>query len=97
MHCLQTTLLLAGLARPYRDLVLAAQGNDAHKVAATILGPRGKPVLYAKHIAKHKVGLDQALWQGATHMVRFGTVWCLQCQLSSWMQLYCLTANTWDG
>jgi len=69
MQCLQTTLLLAGLARPYRELVLAAQENDAHKVATTILGPRGKPVLYAKHIAKHKVGLDQALWQGANHMV----------------------------
>jgi branched-chain amino acid aminotransferase len=49
--------------------VLAAQENSAHKVAASILGPRSKPVLYAKHIAKHKVGLNQSLWQGAQHVV----------------------------
>jgi hypothetical protein len=75
-ECLQLLLLLlllllvsAGATRPYRDLVLAAQENNAHKVAATILGPRSKPVLYAKHIAKHKVGLNQSLWQGAQHVV----------------------------
>jgi hypothetical protein len=38
-------------------------------VAQTILGPRNKPVLYAKHMAKHKVGLDQSLMQRAQHMV----------------------------
>lgn len=62
-------LKITGAGRPYRDLVLAAQEGDAHKVAATILGPRSKPVLYAKHIAKHKVGLNQSLWQGAQHVV----------------------------
>ncbi|KAF6259665.1 branched chain amino acid aminotransferase [Scenedesmus sp. NREL 46B-D3] len=64
------SIVLKGCAsRPYRDLVLAAQENSAHNVAAGILGPRGKPVLYAKHIAKHKVGLNQSLWQGAQHVL----------------------------
>lgn len=45
------------------------QDTSAHKVAASILGPRSKPVLYAKHMAKHKIGLDQSLMQRATHMV----------------------------
>lgn len=58
------------MQRPYRDLVLAAQDHDAHKVADGLLGPRAKPVVYAKHIAKHKVGLDQRLWQRAAHVVR---------------------------
>lgn len=65
-------LKITGATRPYRDLVLSAQENDAHKVAAQILAPRSKPVLYAKHISKHKVGLDQSLWQGAQHMVGHG-------------------------
>ncbi|KAF8057631.1 branched-chain-amino-acid aminotransferase-like protein 1 [Scenedesmus sp. PABB004] len=62
-------LAITGAARPYRDLVLAAQDDDAHRVAASILGPRSKPVLYAKHISKHKVGLDDSLWKGATHVL----------------------------
>jgi branched-chain amino acid aminotransferase len=55
--------------RPYRSLVLAAQSPDAHAVADAILAPRSKPVLYAKHIAKHKVGLDGRLWRHAKHVV----------------------------
>ena len=65
-------LSITGASRPYRDLVLSAQENDAHQVANQILGPRNKPVLYAKHISKHKVGLNQSLWQGAQHMVSIG-------------------------
>lgn len=50
-------------------LMLLLQDNSAHKVAETILGPRNKAVLYAKHMAKHKIGLDQSLMQRSTHMV----------------------------
>jgi hypothetical protein len=48
---------------------LPLQDTDAHRVAESILGPRSKPVLYAKHMAKHKVGLNQSLMTRATHMV----------------------------
>jgi hypothetical protein len=48
------------------------QDADAHAVASAILGPRRQPVLYAKHMAKHKVGLGQELWQRGTHMVSTG-------------------------
>jgi hypothetical protein len=50
-------------------LLLLLQDNSAHKVAETILGPRNKAVLYAKHMAKHKIGLNQSLMQRSQHMV----------------------------
>ncbi|KAI8474362.1 MAG: hypothetical protein J3K34DRAFT_453502, partial [Monoraphidium minutum] len=63
-------LKLTGLPRPYREQVLAAQEQDGNKVVQDlILGPRSKQVLYAKLIAKQKMGLDQALWQRANHVI----------------------------
>jgi len=63
-------LKLTGLPRPYREQVLAAQDDDGNRVVQNqILAPRSKQVLYAKHIAKQKIGLDPTLWSKANHIV----------------------------
>jgi len=37
--------------------------------SASLVPAALQQVLYAKHIAKHKTGLDHSLWSRATHMV----------------------------
>ncbi|PNH08681.1 Branched-chain-amino-acid aminotransferase-like protein 2 [Tetrabaena socialis] len=65
-HYLRTT----GLERPYRDQVLAAQDADGNAVvAAQLLGPRPRPLLYAKHMGKHKAGLSNDIFRRAQHVV----------------------------
>ena len=55
-------LRLTGAERPYRDLVLAAQEQDGNKVVAEqLLGPRQRRVLYAKHMAKQRLGIGKEL------------------------------------
>lgn len=67
---------IASLPTPWlpirtRPQVLREQEADGNKVVRdTILGPRSKGVMYAKHIAKQKVGLDPTIWQRANHVVR---------------------------
>lgn len=48
-------LAATGLDHPMRDEVLASQPQDAHQVAADMLGPvpDGKPVWYQKHMSHH--------------------------------------------
>lgn len=43
--------------------------NDGNKVVAQLLGQRATPLLYAKHMAKHKVGLENALFKQGVHIV----------------------------
>lgn len=66
-------LRLTGAARPYRDLVMRAQDADgARVVREQLLAPRAaKPVLFAKHMAKQKVGLADGgeLWRRAAHVL----------------------------
>ena len=52
--------------------VFDAQISDgAHVVEKQLLGPREKPLLYAKHMAKQKLGIDNSLFKSdrARHMV----------------------------
>lgn len=52
--------------------MLAAQDADAGRVVAQqLLGPRdtGRPLLYAKHMAKHWVGVDRRLLRCARHVL----------------------------
>ena len=55
--------------------MLAAQENDGNAVVRDqLLAPRGavsKPVLYAKHMAKHKLGItsDSPLFARAQHVL----------------------------
>jgi hypothetical protein len=48
-------LVETGVKHPGRDDVIAAQENDAVKVAATLTGPipDGKPIWYQKHMTQH--------------------------------------------
>ena len=48
-------LVETGVNHPGRDDVIAAQENDAAKVAATLSGPipDGKPIWYQKHMTQH--------------------------------------------
>ncbi|KAL4439885.1 hypothetical protein ABPG75_002886 [Micractinium tetrahymenae] len=63
-------LTLTGAERPYTDLVLASQDADgAHVVRQQLLGPRGKPMLYAKHMAKHRLGVPRELLRRARHVL----------------------------
>ena len=49
--------------------MLETYENDGNKVVAQLLGQRASPLLYAKHMAKHKVGLENALFQRGVHIV----------------------------
>ncbi len=50
--------------------VLAAQDPDGNAVVQKqLLGPRARHALYAKHMAKHKVGLDSTIFKRASHVV----------------------------
>lgn len=62
-------LSLTGADRPYTELVLAAQDSNGGRVVQTMLAPRGKAVLYAKHMAKHKVGIKRELLRRARHVL----------------------------
>ncbi|KAG2488877.1 hypothetical protein HYH03_012672 [Edaphochlamys debaryana] len=63
-------LKLTGVPRPYLDKVFAAQNVNGNEVVATqLLGPRSKPVLYAKHMGKHKIGLTSEIWSRAQHVI----------------------------
>ncbi|KAG2433280.1 hypothetical protein HXX76_008347 [Chlamydomonas incerta] len=63
-------LTVTGLPRPYRDLVLAAQPTDGNAVVRDqLLAPRSRPVLYAKHMGKHKLGITGELFKRAQHMI----------------------------
>ena len=48
-------LVETGVNHPGRDDVIAAQENDAAKIAATLAGPipDGKPIWYQKHMTQH--------------------------------------------
>ncbi|GLI67547.1 hypothetical protein VaNZ11_011772 [Volvox africanus] len=70
-------LKLTCLPRPYREQVLATQNPDGNAVVSEqLLAARGhggnggsRPVLYAKHMGKHKIGLGQELFRRAQHVV----------------------------
>lgn len=51
--------------------VLAEQSTDGNAVVKDqLLAPRSRPVLYAKHMGKHKLGITGELFKRAQHMVR---------------------------
>ncbi|PRW33103.1 branched chain amino acid aminotransferase [Chlorella sorokiniana] len=63
-------LRLTGAERPYTDLVMASQDAEGSRVVAQqLLGPRDKPLLYAKHMAKHRIGVDRSLLRRARHVL----------------------------
>ncbi|PSC69247.1 aminotransferase class IV [Micractinium conductrix] len=63
-------LTLTGAERPYTQLVLQSQDSDGRRVVQEqLLAPRRKPVLYAKHMAKHRVGLGPELLRRARHVL----------------------------
>jgi hypothetical protein len=65
-------LRCSGAARPYRDLVLAAQDNDGERVFRGLLAPRaGQPAAYtyAKHMAKQAMQLPPALLRRARNVL----------------------------
>jgi branched-chain amino acid aminotransferase len=66
-------LAKTGAPRPYRAQVLAAQSADAAAVARDVLrlgqARRPRPVLFAKHMSKHKVGAPPELWARARHFL----------------------------
>ncbi len=53
--------------------VLAAQSCSGEEVVSTLLlAPRSRPLLYAKQMAKHKVGISNAIFKQSSnvkHMV----------------------------
>ena len=49
--------------------MLKAQSCNGNDVVSVFLGPRPKRYLYAKHMGKQKVGIDNAIWRRAKHMV----------------------------
>jgi hypothetical protein len=54
-------LKFSGAAHPGRDVVLAAQSNDADEVIEkVILGPCDRPVLFMKQMAHHLLAVDRA-------------------------------------
>lgn len=46
------------LVRPYRDQLLKEQKHDGNEVIADIMGPADKPIVFAKHMAKHVINLN---------------------------------------
>ncbi|GIL89748.1 hypothetical protein Vretimale_16602 [Volvox reticuliferus] len=70
-------LKLTDVPRPYREEVLAAQNPDGNAVVSEQLLAAGghegrggsRPVLYAKHMGKHKIGLGPELFRRAQHVV----------------------------
>eukprot|EP00873_Tetraselmis_striata_P007128 jgi/Tetstr1/427392/TSEL_017556.t1 len=58
-----------GLERPYRGAVLDAQPHAGAEVLARMHAPREHPVLFAKHMGKHKVGLDERELLKGRHMI----------------------------
>lgn len=63
-------LKLTGAERPYTELVLASQDADAGRVVrGQLLGPRDEPLLYAKHMAKHRTGVPRELLRRARHVL----------------------------
>jgi hypothetical protein len=63
-------LRCSGAARPYRDLVLAAQDNDGERVFRSLLAPRAdQAALYAKHMAKQAMQLPPALLRRARNVL----------------------------
>lgn len=59
-----------GLARPYRDLVFQNQNEVGNAVVSSLLlGPHTKPLLYAKHMAKQRAGLDRELLLRGKHVL----------------------------
>lgn len=50
--------------------VMAAQNPDGNAVVhQQLLGARERPVLYAKHMAKHRLGVDRSLLRRAAHVL----------------------------
>lgn len=50
--------------------VLASQDADGGRVVRQqLLGPRDKPLLYAKHMAKHRIGVPRELLRRARHVL----------------------------
>jgi len=62
-------LRVTGLHRPYREQVLQAQENDGAKVLASFAQPREKEVLFAKHMGKQKIMLDEDLLYRGQHVI----------------------------
>lgn len=49
---------------------MAEQDADGGAVVRQqLLGPRQRPVLYAKHMAKHRLGVDRCLLRRAAHVL----------------------------
>jgi hypothetical protein len=49
---------------------MQSQDSDGSRVAReALLGPWEKPVLYAKHMAKHQLGVDRALLRRGRHVL----------------------------
>jgi len=58
------------LHRPYRNLVMESQDSDGDAVVRnTILCPRDRPVLYVKHMAKHRQGIGRELLLQGRHVL----------------------------
>lgn len=50
--------------------VLASQDADAGRVVrGQLLGPRDEPLLYTKHMAKHRTGVPRELLRRARHVL----------------------------
>ena len=59
-----------GVSRPYADLVCQNQNEDGNAVVQSLLlGPRSKPLLYAKHMAKQRAGIDRDLLLRGKHVL----------------------------
>ena len=59
-------LVATGVSHPGRNEVIAAQENDASKVAAVLTGPvpDGKPIWYQKHMTQHMLPDMPLGWLG---------------------------------
>ena len=66
-------LKVTGAARPYTAEVMASQNSDGDHVVAWQLmrPPEGKQILYAKHIAKQRIGLRKGaeMLQNGKHFI----------------------------
>lgn len=64
-------LKLTGAPRPYTDLVMRSQDPDGNGVVRNqLLAPRAKPVLFAKHMAKHKLGVEgSSIFARSSHVL----------------------------
>eukprot|EP00887_Chlorella_sp_A99_P000443 scaffold17.g443.t1 len=68
-------LRLTGTPRPYTDLVMAAQDSDGNRVVREqLLGPRDKPLLYAKHMAKQRLGITERALEPQAVIASFSEV-----------------------